>query len=159
MQDKAALVITPDQAPVYNLRLGEARVLVGGEQTGGAWWMGVFREDPGFITPLHLHVQMDEHFYVLDGVLSLYLENQWQNLHPGTLAVVPRGIPHAQGNFGKRPVSLLGLGQPAGFERFFAAQHQALSRTSAQDPESLSEIAGLVGQYDTKVLAPPPLIP
>ncbi len=151
-------VITADQARVYSLRLGEARILVDGELSRGAWWMGVFQLEPGFITPFHQHVQMDEHFFVLDGVLSLFLENKWRNLEAGTLAIVPRGVPHAQGNLGKRTVSLLGLGKPAGFERFFAAQHEILSRIPAADPHSLAEIAALASQFDTDVLGPAPVI-
>jgi quercetin dioxygenase-like cupin family protein len=151
------LVITADQARVYQLRLGEARILIDGQQSRGAWWMGVFRQEPGFITPLHLHPRMDEHFFVLDGVLSLYLLNEWHHLEAGALAVVPHAIAHVQGNFGKLPVSTLALGRPAGFERFFVAQHAFMSRMPAHDPESLAELAKLVTRYDTQVLgsAPP----
>ncbi len=158
MPGNAARVIAPEQARVYQLRLGEARILVDGQQSGGEWWTGVFRQDPGFGTPLHLHVRMDEHFFVLDGVLSLYIEGAWRHLKAGTLALVPRGVAHAQSNFSNLPVATLALGKPAGFERFFAAQHDVMNRLSAQDLQSLTEISKLVAGYDTEVLGPPPRI-
>jgi hypothetical protein len=91
-------------------------------------------------------------------VLSLFLDKLWRNLETGALAIIARGIPHAQGNFSKRSVSLLGMGKPAGFERFFAAQHEILSRISDGDSDGLAKIAALVGQFDTEVLGPAPLI-
>ena len=151
-------IVPADQARVYNLRLGEARILVDGKQSGGALWMGVFRLEPGFLTPVHKHVPMDEHFFVLNGVLSLFLDKRWRNLDAGASAIIPRGVAHAQGNFGKQTVSLLSMGKPAGFERFFAAQHEILSRLSDKAPDSLAKIAALVSQFDTEVLGPAPLI-
>jgi hypothetical protein len=44
------LVVSPEDARVYSQGLGEARIQVGGERSGGAWWLGQFREDPGFMT-------------------------------------------------------------------------------------------------------------
>ena len=41
---------------------------------------------------------IDEQFYVLDGVLSVYLDGKWHDLETVELALVPRGTPHAQGN-------------------------------------------------------------
>jgi len=149
-------MVAADQARAYNLRLGEARILVGGERSGGAWWMGQFREDPGFVTPWHVHPEMDEQIFVVDGVLSLHLSGAWHDLAAGTLAVVPRGTPHAQANRGERPVILLGAGQPAGFEGLFAAQDEILSRMPAGDPLFAAELARVLRRHGTEVLGPPP---
>lgn len=70
------LIVSPEEARVYSQGMGEARILVGGERSGGAWWMGQFREDPGFMTLLHLHPHMDEYFFVLQGVLSATSERE-----------------------------------------------------------------------------------
>jgi mannose-6-phosphate isomerase-like protein (cupin superfamily) len=156
MEQTASLIIPAGQARVYHLRFGEARILVDGERSGGAWWMGQFREDPGFMTLLHVHPHMDEQIFVLDGVLSLYMCAGWHDLCPGTLAVVPRGTRHAQGNRGRQAVLLLGAGNPAGFERFFVAQDEILSRIPPEDPQLPSEIARILGRHDTQVLGPPP---
>jgi len=95
------MMVTPEEAQVYKmLGGGEARLLATGERTNGAWFMGRFREDPGFMTHLHYHPNTDEQVYVIEGVLSVYIDEKWHELGPGTLGVLPRGKPHAQGNRG-----------------------------------------------------------
>lgn len=150
------MIIKPDQARVYSQGLGEARILVDGERSGGAWWLGQFREAPGFRTSLHLHHQADEQFFVLDGVLSVYLDGKWNDLETGTFALVPHGTPHALANASQQPASFLGSGNPAGFERFFPELHQLASRLSALDPQFGAEVAKILSRFDTKVLGPPP---
>jgi mannose-6-phosphate isomerase-like protein (cupin superfamily) len=118
--------------------------------------MGHLREDQGFMTPLHVHPNMDEQLFVLEGTLSFHISGGWHDLTAGPLAVVPRGMPHAQGNRGSQPVLVLGAGNPAGFERVFAAQHKILSRIAPGDPQLPIEIAAILGRYDTQILGPPP---
>jgi mannose-6-phosphate isomerase-like protein (cupin superfamily) len=150
------MIIKPDEARVYSQGLGEARILVDGERSGGAWWLGQFREDPGFMTSLHFHHQTDEQFFVLDGVLSVYLDGKWQDLEKGTIAVVPHGTPHAQGNAGKQPVRFLGSGNPSDFERFSPDLHELVLRLSPSDPQFGAEVAKVLSRHDTKILGPPP---
>lgn len=149
-------IVTPNQARVYSQGLGEARILVDGELSGGAWWLGQFREDPGFMTSVHLHPQADEEFFVLEGVLSVYLDGTWHDLEAGTIAVIPRGTPHAQGNAGNSPVTFVGSGRPAGFERFFPELDDLVSRLSPSDPTFAGEVSRLLSRHDTQVLGPPP---
>src|SRR5215469_2210886 len=67
------MIVGPEEAQVYSLLGGgEARLMATGESTNGAWWMGRFREDPGFMTHYHYHPRTDEQIYVLEGVLSVY---------------------------------------------------------------------------------------
>lgn len=149
-------IIPADQVRFYNMGQGKAHIIVDGERSGGAWWMGQFREDPGLMTSLHVHPHTDEQFYVLDGVLSVYLDGKWHDLGTGELALVPRGTPHAQGNTGKQPVRFLGSGNPAGFEGFFVAVDELLKRLSPSDPQFRIEMGKIVSQHDMKVLGPAP---
>jgi len=150
------MIITPDQAHIYSQGLGEARILVDGERSGGTWWLGQFREDPGFMTALHLHPQTMEYFFVLDGVLSVFLDGKWWDLGTGTVAEIPNGTPHAQGNRGAQPVKFVGWGSPSGFERSFPEISELASRVAPTSPQWGPEIAKIISRYDTKVLGPPP---
>ena len=85
-------------------------------------------------------------------VLSLYVCGAWHEIDAGTPVAVPRGTTHAQGNRGERPVLLLGAGNPAGFERFFAAQDEILRRIPSGDPQLAAELARVLRQHDTQVL-------
>jgi quercetin dioxygenase-like cupin family protein len=136
---------------------GEAHLLATGENTGGALWVGRFREDPGFMTTLHFHRRTDEQFYVLEGILSLYIEDRWWELRPGTLGVVPRGVRHAQGNRGDQPVHFVGSGSPAGFEKLFPAVDALLRRgVKPGSPAFVQEFARLSKQCDLEQVGPVP---
>jgi quercetin dioxygenase-like cupin family protein len=154
-QNPKVLIVTPAQAQVFSQGLGEAHILVDGERSGGAWWLGQFREDPGFMTLLHLHPGMDEYFFILQGVLSVYIDGTWHDLEAGTFARVSRNVAHAQGNTGNEPVHFLGSGSPAGFEKFFTSVDEIAKRVPP-GPEFGAEIARIMPKYDTRPLGPPP---
>ncbi len=152
-----AMIVKPEDAHVYSmLGGGEARLLVTEENSDGACWMGSFREDPGFMTHLHYHPHTDEQIYVLDGVLSVYLQGKWHELGPGALGVMPRGIPHAQGNRSDRPVHFLGSGTPAGFDRMFPAVDTLMKRMKPGTPEFAAEFQQIMSRCDIVPLGPAP---
>ena len=150
------MISKSDQARVYSLGLGEARLLVDGERSNGAFWLGEFREDPGFMTSLHSHFKTAENFYVLEGALALYLDEKWIDLEPGTFALVPAGTPHAQGNTSRQRVRFVAWGTPAGFEPSFPEIGELAARVSPGTPEFGREVAKIISRHDTKVLGPPP---
>lgn len=154
-QNPQLMIVSPEQAQVYSQGLGEAHILVNGERSGGAWWLGQFREDAGFMTLLHLHPEMDECFFVLHGVLSVFIDGTWHDLKAGTFALVPRGTAHAQGNTSKEPVHFVGGGSPGGFARFFVELDE-IARRVPPGPQFGAEIAKIMPKYDTKPLGPPP---
>ena len=154
---KTATIISPEEARCYRqMGGGEARLMVTGEQTSGAWWMGRFSEDPGFMTPLHYHPQSDEQMYVLEGVLSVYADDEWYELGPGTLALLPHGKPHAQGNRSSKPVEFIGSGTPAGFENLFSAVDALMKRLKPGTPEFMAEIQEITRRCDMVIVGPPP---
>jgi len=159
MQCEAPLIVTADRACVYDVGFGRARILVDGKCSGGAFWMGIFRQDPGFATPLHFHRRTDEYLFVIEGVLSIYITDRWHDLETGALAIVPHHTRHAQCNAGTQPVGVLGSGNPAGFEGFFPAQQELLSRIPRSDPQFFPGLVKLLGECDTEVLGPPPARP
>jgi len=152
----APIIIQADQIPALSMGLGEARIVIDTERSNGAWWLGHFREDAGFTTSLHLHPVQDEQFYVLDGVLSIFLGGAWKDLTAGAYASVPRGTPHAQAAGGRGSVTFMGGGNPAGFERYFPALAELAKNLKPSDPRWPAEVTKVVSRYDTTVLGPPP---
>src|SRR5260370_29146533 len=114
--DKPSILL-PDSARVYDIGHGEVRILVGAEQSGGAWWLGSFPNDPGRLTSLHVHRSADEQFYGLEGTISVLVDGSWHDLPPGALAVVPPRTPHGLDNRTEQPVRFLNSGNPTGFEQ------------------------------------------
>lgn len=150
------MVILPDSGRLYDTGHGETRILVGTEQSAGGWWLGHFVSDPGRKTSLHVHNSADEQIYVLDGMLSVWLDGHWQELPTGALATAPVGVPHAIGNRSAKPVKFLVAGEPAGFEGFFNDLEVTARKYSYGSEEFLAALADVYKKYDSKLLGPPP---
>ena len=64
-------------------------------ETGGAFTLFEDAMARGKTTPLHVHPNEDETFYVIEGELLLHVDGEEHHLGPQGTAVVPRGVPHA----------------------------------------------------------------
>ncbi len=87
------------------------------ESTGGAF--SIVEEVDPLDTPLHVHANEDEIFYILEGEHVITVGEEEFELGPGGLAFGPRGVPHAQRRAVPRQGRLLVLLSPPGFEGFF----------------------------------------
>jgi mannose-6-phosphate isomerase-like protein (cupin superfamily) len=101
------------------LRFGEVEVVVkaSADTTGGAFTL--FEENEPVDTPLHVHENEDELFYVIEGEHAFRVGDQELQAGPGGLVFAPRGVPHAQRRVVPRTGRILVLTSPAVFERFF----------------------------------------
>jgi mannose-6-phosphate isomerase-like protein (cupin superfamily) len=122
----------PDQRPeadgVERLRIGDFEVVVkaSADTTGGAFT--VFEEHDPVDTPLHVHANEDELWYVLEGEHVFRVGDEERRVGPGGVVFAPRGVPHAQRRVVPRTGSVLALTSPGGLEGFFrelAAAHRA----------------------------------
>src|SRR3954468_4655768 len=66
-----------------------------GAETNGAFVLVEELARRGKVTPLHLHPDEDESFYVLEGEVLLHVDGSERSLEAGGFASVPRGVPHA----------------------------------------------------------------
>jgi len=102
-------------------------VRLSAETTGGAFTL--FEEVPPLVdTPLHVHENEDELFYVLEGNHVFRVGDEEFRAGPGGLVFAPRGVPHAQRRVVPAKGRLLVLTSPGGVEGFFrelAAAHEA----------------------------------
>lgn len=100
-------------------------ILLRGEQTDGATAMiesTMPPRAPG--PPLHKH-DFHEAFYVLDGELTIQVDDELHVARRGQVAVAPSGIPHTLANNGEAPARFLIICSPAGFERQLARRAAA----------------------------------
>lgn len=81
--------------------------------------------------PLHTH-EFDEAFYVLDGELTIQLEDELITANAGGFAFAQRGVPHTLANLSQAPAHFLLVCTPAGFEREFA--RRAAKETGTDPP-------------------------
>jgi quercetin dioxygenase-like cupin family protein len=64
-------------------------------ETAEAFMLLEFRAERGKVTPLHLHPDEDEGFYVLEGEVLVHVEGEEHRVGEGGVFIAPRGTPHA----------------------------------------------------------------
>jgi mannose-6-phosphate isomerase-like protein (cupin superfamily) len=134
---------------------GTVRMLASSEDTNGAWSLVELKEMPGYHTNLHRHNHTDEAFYVLEGILTVKVQDKISEYPAGSYVLIPRGTPHAQGNHGKVPVKLLLTMTPGGFERSFIDRAELFKTAKPEDPDfrKKREENRIKGKYDVERLA------
>ena len=78
---------------------------------------GVIVIAPGRELESHVHIDEDDAFYILEGEMTFILGEQRVAAPPGTFVLVPPGIAHGFLNEQPRPVRMLNIHAPAGFDR------------------------------------------
>jgi quercetin dioxygenase-like cupin family protein len=117
------------------------KVLLRGEQSGGAVSVIESGSLPGFGGPPLHHHDFDETFYVIEGELTFQLGDELFRAKAGDIAFAPRGVPHTYANLRSPTTSHLIICTPAGFERYFA--RMAAERRGEEPPEwALQPIPG-----------------
>ena len=106
---------------------------------------------------LHVHTNEDELFFVLDGVLTMQLGDQLQELAAGGLAWGARGTPHAYANLAPEPLRIMILWIPGGAERMFE-EREAYLQTVAGNPDP-EVVAAINARYGARRVGPQIPIP
>src|SRR5881396_4276189 len=109
-------------------------------------------------SPLHVHHNEDEWFYVTEGELSFWVGGRLIDATQGSFVYGPRGIPHTFTVTSSQARFLL-VTEPAGFERFMRALSEPAqsltlppATTPPPDPERMTAIAS---EYGIEILGPP----
>lgn len=104
-----------------------------GQQTGGAYYLfeTVFEPETG--NRLHVHRREDEVGYVLEGALEIRLADQTVVVEVGSVAHLPKNVPHAIRNPLKTPSRYLFMTIPAGLDQRFDALETARRNGTLDD--------------------------
>ncbi len=136
-------VVGPDDGET--LQIGPAvtmRILEDGSTTGHRLGIAEGTLAPHTAgPPQHRHDMHDEGFYVISGLLRFTVGEASYDARPGTLVVVPPGVPHTFANPGDEPARALTTFTPAGYTRYFRELRDS-------DP---GEIGALMARYATVV--------
>src|SRR6478672_338234 len=134
---------------------GTVRFLASSEDTHGAWSLVELKEMPGYHTNLHRHNHTDEAFYVMEGVLTVRINDTLADYPAGSYVLIPRGTAHAQGNRGKLPARILLTMTPGGFERSFKDRVDLFktAKPSDSDFRQKRKENAVKGNYDVEFLA------
>jgi mannose-6-phosphate isomerase-like protein (cupin superfamily) len=118
--------------------------------TGGRFALVEIRENEGE-TPLHVHHNEDETFWVIEGEIEFEVGGEKIAARPGTMLFGPRGVPHRY-TVRHGPARMLFLFTPGGFEELLLQTSEPASelRTPGEgegmpDFDTLPEIARRFG--------------
>ncbi len=76
------------------------------------WWLEPHTTGPG----AHSHAE-DDIFYVIEGVMSFFLDGEWFDAARGSFVLVPGGMTHDFENRSNARTGVLNFSIPGGFER------------------------------------------
>jgi mannose-6-phosphate isomerase-like protein (cupin superfamily) len=65
----------------------------------------------------HVHADEDDAFFIVEGEMTFLFGAERAAAPPGTFVLVPPGVEHGFRNDGDRPVRMLNIHAPAGFDR------------------------------------------
>jgi len=145
------LFVSPADGEVWNL-FGDRMIRkVAGKDTGGAYAVILILVPPGNGPPLHRHHDEDELFMIEEGEFEFRFGDETRKGVPGTIGMLPRGIPHTFRNVGKTPGKMFVVITPARFEGFFVDVF-ALPEKERGD---LAKVAAIGKKYNLEILPPP----
>jgi quercetin dioxygenase-like cupin family protein len=139
-------------------KTGRVTVKVAGAETGNAFSQIEVDDPRGGGTPLHVHHNEDETFYVLEGELTFFVGDERIDVTAGDFLFAPRDIPHAYVVRSERS-RLLSTISPAGIEQLFVSL--GTPAAGAEPPTDMvmppmAELAGLFAAHGAEILGPPP---
>jgi mannose-6-phosphate isomerase-like protein (cupin superfamily) len=103
-------------APGEGHRVGNVEFLAHTADTP-RFTFGIIEIAPGRVLEAHTHADEDDAFYIVEGEMTFAFGEQRVPAPPGTFVLVPPGIEHGFRNEGSRPVRMLNIHAPAGFDR------------------------------------------
>jgi len=120
----SAVITKAADGPAFEDGADRVRILVSGDQTGGAysvmeWMVAPLPQDAQASFGAHRHGRYEETFFVLEGSLAFLLDDQVLDLAVGDLVSVPSQTRHGYINRSGAPVRLLVTFRPAGMEALF----------------------------------------
>jgi mannose-6-phosphate isomerase-like protein (cupin superfamily) len=129
-------------------RLGNSSVTIKavGDNTGGTFFLSETIVEPGFPgPPPHVHRELHDMFFVLEGTLTMRLGDETMEAGPETFVCVPPGVVHAFSNRSDTTVRFLNFNTPSGWESYM----RDLGREFAGDRRPTSEAIGrIASRYD-----------
>jgi mannose-6-phosphate isomerase-like protein (cupin superfamily) len=137
---------------------GLTTIKADGADTGGRVMVTEQVAPRGGGSPLHVHHNEDEWFYVLEGELTIWVAGRTVVAGAGTFVYGPRDVPHTFVVSSERARFLL-VTEPAGFEGFIRAL--AVSAPALEIPPApasapdMAPVLEAAAHYGLEILGPP----
>lgn len=158
---KAAPVVKgPEDGENLSVVGDNYRILVTGEETGGAYAVIDMLVPPGGGPGPHAHAGFSETFFVIDGEIEVKSEVSTYIARKGAIVTIPKGgIVHCFKNKTDQMAHLLCMVAPAGLEGFFVEIGQPVAIGTflpppVMDEAAMKKILPIVEKYGQKLFPP-----
>ncbi len=136
-------VVGPDGGEVIELGPATLRILEDGSTTAHRLGIGEVTLAPHSDgPPQHRHAEHDEGFYVVAGTARFTVGGASYDATPGTLVMVPPGVPHTFANPGDVPVLMVNTFTPDLYVQYFRDLREVLTRDGTLSPRATVEVMG-----------------
>jgi mannose-6-phosphate isomerase-like protein (cupin superfamily) len=150
----ASDVVVRGPADGETIAVGPARATfkADGADGEGTFSLSDTRLPPGYQgPPLHHHETYVDSFYVLEGTLTVEVDDEALDAPPGSFVLVPPGTAHTFSTAGDEPVRTLNLMAPGGFEEYL----RDVARTAADSAPDPQRLAAIASKYDFHAVVQP----
>lgn len=142
----------PNEGRVLDMGPFAMTVKADAQQTGGAFTLLEADEPPGFGPPLHIHEDVAEAFYVLEGEYVIFIRDEEHRCPSGSFVYIPAGVEHGF-RVGSGRSRKLNLYLPAGMTGYFEELATANSEGRKLGDDELTTLGA---RYGVRVLGPVP---
>ena len=155
-----SLVNKPGEGRTFAVVGDVYRFLATGEDTSGKYALFEAFVSPGGGPPPHVHSREEEGFYVLEGEITFFVDDQRLVASAGMFANMPVGTPHSFKNESGKPARMLISVAPAGLETMFFEVGVPVppGATTAAPPtqEEIERLLAAAPRYGIEITLPHP---
>lgn len=142
-------------------KTGRVKLKATGAETGGRFAQVETIDPRGTATPMHVHHNEEESFFVLEGELTIFVGDERLEISAGEFALVPRGVPHAY-IVRSEVARMLVTFSPPGFDEVFVDLAVPAAAGSEPPVESVlpspDEMVRAFAPYGCEITGPPPAL-
>ncbi len=128
-----------------------------GDSTGGAMSVIEWHGGAGFSPPLHVHHDEDTAMLIVEGTLTVRIGDAEQECGPGTVAWLPRDVPHTF-RVDSATAHYFEMITPAGFETFHVEGSREVTSGAFIPAPTPVDVPGLVAhaaEHNCDIIGPP----
>ena len=129
-----------------------------GEDTGGRMAVIEHLSPRGSGSPLHVHHNEDESFYVLEGELTMWVDGQTIVAPKGSFVYGPRDVPHTF-IVSSEEARFVIIATPGGFDDFVRTigepAQQLVIPPPATEPPDIAALSAIAARHGIEILGPP----
>ena len=132
---------------LHSLGFSELAFKVGTQETGGNLFVIEHRDLVPGGPPLHMHLNQEEWFYVMEGSVAFIVGDKRATLNAGESILAPRRVPHTFSSLVPASHMLIGFAPAGKMEAYFR---------DAKGDAKLAASAEYINRYDMQWVGPSP---